>query len=234
MRRSIIGLLVLSTGAFGCGGGSGASTTSQAAVSTTGAVATTTTAPEATTTSAPPAAVFTAEDLPMAVLTDGDPWVVPIVGAQQFPLTLDDIWPIENFPEERPVYEGAGFQAGSFSAFIEEGALVITGAHLFADAAGASVALDLIESSFMDTELIAAITDLEPGALTAAESLESSVGDRSAAVLATGPDFQVVGVIWTQGNLLQFVRIGMVVGDDARQAATFDLAEAIAARVAGG
>lgn len=111
---------------------------------------------------------------------------------------------------------------------------MITGAHLFADAAGAAIAFDLIESSFMDTELIAEITDLDPGALTSAETLESSLGDRSAAVLASGPDFQVVGVIWIQGNLLQFVRVGMVAGDDARQAATFVLAEALAARVAGG
>jgi hypothetical protein len=232
MRRSITGLLVLSTVGFGCGGGSGATTTSQAAVSTTGAFATTSTLAVTTTTAAPEAA-FTAEDLPAAVLADGDPWVVPIVGTQQFPLTLDDIWPIERFPEERPIYETAGFEAGSFAAFIEE-ALVITGAHLFANATGAAIAFDLIESSFMDTELIAEITDLDPGALTSVESLESAVGDRSAAVLATGPDFQVVGVIWIQGNLLQFVRIGMVAGDDARQAAAFELAEALAERVAGG
>lgn len=228
MRRSIAGLLVLSTVGFGCGGGSGATTTSQAAATTITAVATTL---AATTTTA--AAVFTADDLPAAVLADGDPWVVPIVGTQQFPLTLDDIWPIERFPEERPIYEAAGFEAGSFAAFIEE-ALVITGAHLFADAAGAAIAFDLIESSFMDTELIAEITDLDSGALTAVESLASSVGDRSAAVLATGPDFQVVGVIWIQGNLLQFVRIGMAAGDDARQAAAFELADALAERVAGG
>ncbi|MEX1208073.1 MAG: hypothetical protein WEE36_05590 [Acidimicrobiia bacterium] len=234
MRRSIAGLLVLSTVGFGCGGGSGATTTTGQATTTTSAVAATTTSTEATTTTPAPPVVFTEEDLPAAVLADGDPWVVPIVGAQQFPLTLDDIWPVERFPDERPIYEAAGFEGGSFSAFIEGAALVITGAHLFADAAGAAIALDLIESSFMDTELIAAITDLEPGSLTAVESLESAVGDRSAAVLATGPDVQVVGVVWIQGNLLQFVRIGMVAGDDARQAATFELAEALAERVAGG
>ena len=112
MRRSIAGLLVLSTAGFGCGGGSGATTTSRAATTTT-AVATATTTTEATTTTPAPSVVFTEEDLPAAVLADGDPWVVPIVGTQQFPLILDDIWPIERFPDERPIYEAAGFEAGS-------------------------------------------------------------------------------------------------------------------------
>lgn len=223
--RAIVMAAVMTMTAAACGGGDSAGGTTS-----TAGTATTTTAAATTTTSA---RVYTADDLPNAVLNDGDPWVVPIVGSQQFPLTIDDVWPADTFPEERPIYEDAGFQGGYFAALVEDDALVITGAHLFAEATGASTALDLLESSFGDTELVAAITDLPPDSLTTVEALDSDIGDRSTAVRISGPDFQVVGVIWTQGNLLQFVRIGMLAGDDAREAAAFALAEALAERMAG-
>lgn len=223
--RATVTAIVLAITAAACGGGDSAGGTT----STAGTTATTTTAAATTTTAA--TRVYTEDDLPDAVLNDGDPWVIPIVGSQQFPLTIDDVWPADFFPEERPIYEDAGFQGGFFAALVEDDALVITAAHLFADAAGAAAALDLLESSFGDTELVAAITDLPPGSLTTVEALESDIGDRSTAVRISGPEFQVVGVIWTQDNLLQFVRIGMAAGDAAREAAAFILAEALAERM---
>jgi hypothetical protein len=219
----IVLLMVISA----CGDDSSGPATTTTATATTSITA----APTTTTAEATPG--FTAGDLPTAVLMDGDPWVAPIGGVMQFPLTIDDVWPAEAFPEERPIYEAAGFLEGSFAAFIEDEALVITAAHLFADSPGASAAFDLIESSFQDTELVALITDLEPGALDSVELLDADFGDRSSAVRVSGPEFQVVGVIWVTDNLLQFVRVGMVAGDDAREQAAFDLAAAIAARTEG-
>jgi hypothetical protein len=223
--RAMMTAVVLTMTAAACGGGDSANGTT-----TTTTAGPTTTAPAATTTTTA-ARVYSDDDLPNAVLNDGDPWVVAIVGSEQFPLTIDDVWPADVFPEQRSIYEDAGFQGGSFAALVEDDALVITGAHLFADAAGAGTALDLLESSFGETELVAAITDLPPGSLSIVEPLESNVGDRSTAVRISGPYSQVIGVIWTQGNLLQFIRIGMAAGDDAREAAAFTLAAALADRM---
>jgi len=221
-RRVTLGIVLLMA-ISACGDDSSGPATTTATATTT-----TTAAPTTTTAAATPG--FTADDLPAAVLMDGDPWVTPIVGVMQFPLTIDDVWPAEAFPEERPIYEAAGFQEGSFAAHIEDEALVITAAHLFAESPGAGAAFELIESSFQDTDLVALITDLEPGALDTVELLDSDLGERSAAVRVSGPEFQVVGVIWVTDNLLQFVRVGMVAGDNAREQAAFDLAAAMAAR----
>ncbi|HEX9977135.1 MAG TPA: hypothetical protein VGB41_00770 [Acidimicrobiia bacterium] len=185
----------------------------------------------ATTTTA--AAAFTVDDLAMAILQDGDAWATPVVGTVPMELTIDDVWPAVEFPDQRAAYEGAGFLAGSFALFGEEAGIVITGAHLFSDAQGAATALDLIQSSFSDVDLVAQITGLAPGSLTTAEPLEvGDLGDAAVGVRVTGPESQVVGVVWTTGNLLQFVRAGMALGDDAREAAEISVAEAMAARMA--
>lgn len=201
---------------------------------TTATTPETTTTQPATTTAVRPEG-FTAADLAAAVLHDGDPWVVPVSGVAGFDLTLDDIWPIEEFAAQRAVYVEAGFEAGYFAAFGEDDGLVITAAHLFTDAAGAGAAMDLIEESFNDLELVAQITDLAPGSLSNAELLDvADLGDRATGVMLTGPEFQVVGIIWITGNLLQFVRNGMALGDAERTAASFDLATAMADRMVGG
>jgi hypothetical protein len=235
---AVAGLVVLGTAA--CGGDTAPATTAgptttapstTAAVTTTAAPTTiTTTTAVATTTTA--IARFTTEDLGPAVLQDGDPWVVPIDGVEALALTLDDIWPADQFPTERAVYEEAGFVAGSFGMFTEDGALVLTGAHLFATADGAAAALAVIEESFNDLDLVARITGLAPGSLNMALSMGAlEFGDATAAMILSGPEAQVVGIIWTTDNLLQFVRIGMALGDEDRSAAALDIAQAMADRL---
>jgi len=208
-----------------------AAATTAAGSSTTAATTTTTTTTEPTTTLA--AGRFTADDLFAAVLHDGDPWPVPVVGAEPFEITIDDIWPSAEFPSERAAYEAAGFQAASFSYFAsDDGGILLTGAHLFADAPGAEAAFDIIETSFNDFELVARITNLPPGALNMALPLRGlDFGDRAAGVMLSGPDSQVVGVIWITGNLLQFVRAGMNVGDEDRTVAALGVAQAMADRM---
>ena len=231
----VVGLAMV---AAACGGDS-AGTTSTAPTTTTAdtttTVGTTTTAVTTTTaatiTTETPV-LFTAEDLPMAVLQDGDPWAVAVVGAEPFEITIDDVWPADEFPEDRAIYEDAGYLTGSLSFLSEDDGIVITGAHLFEGETGAAAAFDLIESSFTDTELMARITGLAPGSLTVVSPLTApDLGDRVAGVLLTGSDTQVVGVIWTTNNLLQFVRAGMVLGDEERAAAVFDVAQAMANRM---
>ncbi|MBN2113254.1 MAG: hypothetical protein JW785_03905 [Acidimicrobiia bacterium] len=242
MRRltstAVVVLLVLL--AVSCG--DDAATTTAAPSTTTSATTTTTTtttttAPTTTTTTLPPTTTaapgrFTAEDLPAAVLQDGDPWVLPVVGTQAFALTLDDIWPVDRFAEERAIYEAYEFQAGYFGAFQEDAALVLTGAHLFRDAQGAAAAFDLIQRSFSDVDLVAEITGLQPGSLNMAMSMGMlDIGDRSEGVVVSGPEAQVVGAIWITDNLLQFARVGMALGDGDRTAAVIALAREMAARV---
>ena len=235
VTRLLIVCVAMAMLAAACGDDSASTTTAPTSTTTTTAgtttaPATTTTTTASTTTGAP--ALFTADDLPAAVLHDGDPWVVPVVGAEPFEITIDDVWPAEEFPEDRVVYENAGYVTGSFSLFAEDDGIVITGAHLFGDEAGAAAAFDLIESSFSDTELVAQITGLAPGSLTMTLTLAPPpLGDRAAGVLLTGPEVQVVGVIWTTGNLLQFVRAGMSLGDETRAAAVIDVAVAMEDRL---
>jgi hypothetical protein len=171
-----------------------------------------------------------------AVLADGDPWVVPIAGVTPIDLSIDDIWPLEGtltFPDEHAIYANAGFVAGSFGAFSEPdgSAIVLTGAHLFEDATGAGVALDMITQSFSDTELVAAITGLAPGSLNLIFPMPlPDIGDDGSGVLLSGPAAQVIGYVWVTDNLLQFVRIGTVLGDEDRAAAAVGLARTLAAR----
>jgi hypothetical protein len=212
----------------------GASSTTTTAVTTTAPPATTT-AP--TTTAAPTG--FAADDLMDAVLADGDPWVVPIGGVVPIELTIDDIWPLEGaltFPTEHEVYENAGFVAGSFGAFGEPdgSAIVLTGAHLFEDQAGAAAGLTTISQSFNDAELVAAITGLEPGSLTMVFPMPvPGIGDDGSGVMLSGPNAAVIGYVWITDNLLQFVRIGTPLGDEDRAAAAVTLARAIAGRTGG-
>jgi hypothetical protein len=42
----------------------------------------------------------------------------------------------------------------------------------------------------------------------------------------------VVGIVWVTDNLLQFVRAGLMLGDDARAQAAFEVAAAMASRMA--
>lgn len=206
-----------------CGGNSSGSTTTP----TTAATTTTT----AATTTTPPAPQFTDGDLFRAVVMDGDPWAVPVVDVIPFELTLDDIWPADVFPDERQVYVDAGFEAASFGFFGEDDGVLITGAHLFATADGADMALTVLEGSFSDTDLIAEITGLAPGALTDFELVDVGLGDRAVGVILTGAEVQVVGIVWITGNLLQFVRAGMDLGDEDRASAAFDVAAAMAGRM---
>lgn len=155
-------------------------------------------------------------------------------------LTIDDIWPLDSetsdFSDERAIYEAGGFEAGSF-AFFEEAdgsGLLLTGAHLFATPEGAAAALDVIEASFSDVDLVAAITGLPAGALTAVEQSDTGLlGDRDAAVVLTGDVFQVVGYVWITGNLLQFVRASMALGDPFREEAALLVAFGMADRTGG-
>lgn len=209
--------------------------TTEATTTTAATETTTTVAPVTTTTLAP---VFTPADLPAAVLQDGDPWVVPPAGVLPIELTINDVWPLEGelqFPSERAIYEAAGFDSGAFAAFADEtGGLVLTGAHLFADPDGAATAFDVIQESFSDLELIAAITGLPSGALTGFELIDADTfGNRAVGVSLTGDTDRVVGVIWITGNLLQFVRAAMPFDDAARVAATFAVADAMATRLGG-
>jgi hypothetical protein len=122
--------------------------------------------------------------------------------------------------------------AASFAAFAEDQGIVLTGAHLFADAAGASDALDLLEQSFNDLDLMARITGLDAGSLNMVLQMgDLGLGDRSVGVLLSGFNAQVVGVLWISDNLLQFVRAGMAVGDEDRTAAVLDVAHAMEDRV---
>lgn len=220
-------LVVLTLMAAACGGDTTATTSGTTTVGTTVPA---TTVP-ATTTTTPAPALFTPDDLPVAVLQAGDPWVNPILGVAPQTLTLDDIWPAEPFPAQRAVYEDAGFLTASFGMALDASGSVITAAHLFADAAGAATALPLIESSFSDVDLVAAITGMPPGALESVTALEPpGLGDRGVGVLVTGPTSQVVGYVWVTGNLLQFVRVGMARGNDAGSAAALEVARAMARR----
>jgi len=216
-------------------------TTTAEATTTSAAVETTTTVPAtvaAPTTTAPLVAAFTPADLPAAVLQDGDPWVVPLVGVVAIDLTIDNIWPLEGerqFPDEHAIYEEAGFDGGTFAGFTDgPDGLVLTGAHLFADPNGAQAAFEVILESFNDVELIAIITGLPPGALTGSEPIDPGIfGDQAVGVYFTGDTVQLVGVIWITGNLLQFVRAVMPLDDADREEATFAVAEAMAARMDG-
>ena len=157
---------------------------------------------------------------------------MPVEGAEPFALTIDDIWPADAFPEERAVYEAAGFEAGSFSSFAEAGALVLTGAHSSPPPTVRRRRSPSSRASFNDFELVARITSLEPGSLNLALPLAGlEFGDRTAAVILSGPEAQVVGIIWITGNLLQFVRVGMALGDEDRTAAVLDVAQAMADRM---
>ena len=214
-----------------------APTTRTLAPTTTTLAPTTTTLPPTTTTEAP-AAAFTSADLPTAVLQDGDPWVVPVAGVVPIELTIDDIWPLEGerqFPDERAIYEEAGFEGGTFSGFADgSDGLVLAGAHLLADPDGAAAAFDVIRDSFSDLELIAIITGLQPGALTGFELIDSGdFGDQAVGVYFVGDTVQLIGVIWITGNLLQFVRAAMPLDDTDREAATFAVAQAMATRMGG-
>ena len=214
-----------------------AETTTTLPPTTTTLAPTTTTLPPTTTTEAP-AAAFTSADLPTAVLQDGDPWVVPVAGVVPIELTIDDIWPLEGerqFPDERAIYEEAGFEGGAFSGFADgSDGLVLTGAHLLADPDGAAAAFDVIRDSFSDLELIAIITGLPPGALTGFELIDpGDFGDQAVGVYFVGDTVQLIGVIWITGNLLQFVRAAMPLDDTDREAATFAVAQAMATRMGG-
>jgi len=211
----------------------GSGTTAPAPATTTTPIADTTTQ-AATTTAARPDG-FTAGDLPDAVLRDGDPWAIDVSGVTGFDLSIDDIWPAEQFPEQRAIYEGAGFETGRFAAFVETDGIVITAAHLFSDFAGAETAFHLIEDSFSDVDLVAAITDLAPGSLTTVTPLDvPALGELATGVLISGPEAQVVGVIWVTGDLLQFVRAGMALDDDERTAAALAVAAALEQRMTDG
>lgn len=241
MRRTILfaaGLLVMAA----CGDGDTGVTIGASSTTTTAAAATTTAAPTTTAATSPTTTVptvFTIDDLVDAVLADGDPWVVPIEGVTVIELNIDDIWPLEGtltFPTEHGVYEEAGFVAGSFGAFAETDgtAIVLTGAHLFEDATGAAAGLDMITQSFNDTELVAAITGLQPGSLTMVLPMPlPNIGDAGSGVMLSGPTAAVVGYVWTTDNLLQFIRIRTPLGDEDRAAAAVTLARAIAERTAG-
>lgn len=221
--------LVVTVAVTACGGDT-TSTTTIVSTTTTPPATTATTTSVATTTAAT-TTVPAAADLDQAVLGNGDPWVVPIAGVTPTEITLDDIWPIDRFPTERAEYEAAGFEAASFAFFQEDGALVITAAHRFADSTGAAQALALIRQSFGDPELIASITGLAPGSLNMAFPMDGlGIGDATEGVLVSGPEAQVVGVIWTVGDTLQFVRAGMALGDEDRAAAVITLARALAER----
>ena len=219
-----------------CGDDDTASTTATTpATTTTFAITTPTTTTQPVTTTAVRPDGFTAADLEAAVLHDGDPWAVVVTGVAGFELTLDDVWPADQYPAERAIYEGAGFEAGYFAAFVENDGLLLTGAHLFSDFAGAETAFFLIEESFSNVDLVALITNLAPGSLTTVMPLDvPALGELATGVLVTGPEAQVVGVIWVTGNLLQFVRAGMTLGDGDRSAGALAVAMALAGRMADG
>jgi len=218
-----------------CGDDDTATTTATAATTTIGATTTPSTTTQPATTTAVRPDGFTAADLEAAVLHDGDPWAVAVTGVAGFELTLDDIWPAGDYPVERAIYEGAGFETGYFAGFFEDEGVVLTGAHLFSDFAGAETAYFLIEESFSNVDLVALITNLAPGSLTTVIPLDvPTLGELATGVLVTGPEAQVVGVIWVTGNLLQFVRAGMALGDGDRSAGALAVAMALATRMAAG
>ncbi|MCB2225017.1 MAG: hypothetical protein KQH83_12710 [Actinobacteria bacterium] len=239
MRKAITLLVALAIVAAACGdddeSATTAATTTTEAATTTAAPTTTTEAPTTTTTEAPSVGAFTMDDLPALVTVAGDPWVIPVADPAAQALTIDDVWPAEAFPEERQAYVDGEFLGGHFSAFVgDPNGLLLTGAHLFEGSGGADAALDLLTGSFTDTALVAAITGVEPGSLDTVEELEApALGDRAVAVRVSGDQAQVVGILWITGNLLQFVRSAMAAGDTEREAASFAVAEAMAARSAG-
>ena len=249
MRRTILFVaLVLVVGACGDDDSTvttGASSTTTTLATTTSEATTTTqatTTTEAATTTAETtttvaAGGYTVDILDDAVLQDGDPWVVPISGVTPVALTNDDIWPLEGeltFPAAHTAYEEAGFIEGSFAFFAEpdQTALVLTGAHLFEDADGAEIGLDLLTASFSDPELMARITGLPEGSLNMLFDMAApALGDDGYSVMLSGPEASVVGHVWITDNLLQFVRIGMPLGDEDRSAASIGLMFALAERV---
>jgi hypothetical protein len=242
MRKLFSLLLALGLTIAACGGsdsdGGAEETAAPSVTEATVAEATTTIAAPTTTTTVAPDSGFAAADLPIALLQDGDPWVVAPAGVVPIELSLDDIWPLQGalqFPDERAVYEASGFQAGAFAFFADAAdSLLITGAHLFDDSSGAAAALAVIQQSFSDPELIAAITSLPPGSLTAFELFDpGEFGDQAVGVRLTGDTTQVVGVVWITNNVLQFVRTAMPLDDAAREAASLAVATAMAARLGG-
>ncbi|MFH1329201.1 MAG: hypothetical protein ABIJ48_00865 [Actinomycetota bacterium] len=89
----------------------------------------------------------------------------------------------------------------------------------------------IIETSSNDFERAARITQLAPGSpnlMLPPPGLRS--GDRTPGMLLSGPAAQVVGLLWTNENLLQFVRVGMTPDDEDRAAAGYDVAQASADR----
>jgi len=245
VKKLVVVLVTMALIAVACGDDDTASTTAVTAAPpvteapTATAAPTTTAAPPTTappTTTASPVAAFASAELPEAVLQDGDPWSTPPQGVAPIELTIDDIWPLEGalqFPDERAIYEEAGFVDAAFAFFADSAdGLVLTGAHLFDDAAGATAALEVLEGSFSDVELVAAITGLAPGALTEfATFYPGDLGDFAVGVRLTGDTTQVVGVVWATDNLLQFVRAAMPLDDADRDAATLAVVGAMAGRM---
>lgn len=245
MRRVLVAPIVVAVLVSACHGdaavttaatgGSAAPTSSSSSMPPEAAGTTTATEPGPTEASAaPPSATtgFSVSDLPELVTTDGDPWPVAVTAPRGEVLTIDDIWPEDSFPAERAVYQGAGFRGGYAATFLgDPDGLLVTGAHLFESPAGAAAAIEALALAFGDPDLVASTTQLRPGSLTGTERLpDPGLGDWGVAVRLTGPARQVVVVMWTTHDLLQFVRAGMVLGDADRELGAFQVATAMASR----
>jgi hypothetical protein len=216
----------------GCGdGGTTATTTAAPATS----AATTSLPTTSVTTTAPPTTQSGQVDLTLAVLRDGDPWPEAVAGSAFRTIGVD-------LTADPATYAAAGFQEGATSYFRwntgsdQWGDTIATGAYRFADEAGAEAGLTALQSEFGYSPMTLALTgDLQGDALTAIAPWEvPAIGDESTGLIGTGPEYQVLVVIWRTGTIVQYAYASMPLNDETHAAALIALAQLLEQRVLGG
>ena len=169
--------------------------------------------------------------LPGAIVQAGDEGVTPDSAADH---DLDTIWPPGQFPDERAVYEDAGFVAGTFTFVPDLGLGGFSAAHLFPDAAGAEEAFAVVEEWHRDPANAELAGGTPPGDLTDVTDVDVTLGDESVAFEHIGAQSRVAVVVWRNENVVHILR-ALGAGPDEDLAGTVTaVAQAIDARMQAG